>query len=205
MRQTKRIQGRQGLQLNEQNLQILVETIPALVWRARPDGHIDYVNKRLLEYLGAPLEGIVGWGWMDKVHPDDVAFKVQSWLGNLKGMTSHAANCRFQGADGAYRWFNVRGEPLRDDGGRVQNWYGVLIDVDDQKKAEDASRESELKLRQIIETMPSMVWSTGPDGEPTHVNQRLIDYTGCRFEDLLNLGWGEFIHPDDFPETTKAF
>jgi len=205
MRQQPGIQGQQDLTLNEQGLQALVETIPALVWRARPDGHIDYVNKRLLEYLGAPLEGIVGWGWMDKVHPDDVAFKVQSWLGNLKAMTSHAANCRFQGADGAYRWFNVRGEPLRDDGGCVQNWYGVLIDVDDQKKAEDASRESELKLRQIIETMPSMVWSTGPDGEPTHVNQKIIDYTGCRFEDLLNLGWGEFIHPDDFPETTKAF
>jgi PAS domain S-box-containing protein len=205
MRQQQRIQGQHDLPLNEQNLRTLVETIPTLVWRARPDGHIDYVNKRLLEYLGSPLEKVIGWGWMEKVHPDDVAFKVQSWLSNLEAMTSHDANCRFQGADGAYRWFNVRGEPLCDDGGGVKNWYGVLIDIDDQKKAEEASRESELKLREIIETMPSMIWSTGPDGEPTHVNQRVIDYTGCRFEDLLNLGWGEFIHPDDFPETAKMF
>lgn len=204
MRQQQRIRDQQGLPLDEQNLQTLVETIPALVWRARPDGSIDYVNKRLLDYLGSPLEEVIGWGWMKKVHREDVAFKVQSWLSNLEAMTPHDSNCRFQGADGAYRWFNVRGEPLRD-GGRVQKWYGVLVDIDNQKNAEDASRESELKLREIIETMPSMIWSTGPDGERTHVNQRVIDYTGCRFEDLLNLGWGEFIHPDDFPQTTRAF
>jgi PAS domain S-box-containing protein len=198
-------QGPQHVPLNEQHLQALVETIPALVWRARPDGHIDYINKRLLEYLGPPLEKIIGWGWMDKVHPDDIAFKVQTWLGNLETMTSHDAKCRFQGADGVYRWFNVRGEPLRDSSGRVQNWYGILIDIDDQKIAEEASRESELKLREIVETMPSMIWSTGPDGQPTHVNQRVTDYTGCCFEDLLDLGWKEFIHPDDFPDTARRF
>ena len=146
MRQQKRIQGRQGLQLNEQSLQILVETIPTLMWRAKPDGHFDYVNKRLLEYFGSPLEEIIGWGWMEKVHPDDVAFKVQSWLSNLETMTSQDANCRFQGADGAYRWFNVRGEPLRDSDGRVQHWYGVLIDIDERKKTENLLRRSEAHL-----------------------------------------------------------
>jgi PAS domain S-box-containing protein len=204
MRQQQRIQGQQDLPLNEQNLRTLVETIPTLVWRARPDGHIDYVNKRLLEYLGSPLEKVIGWGWMEKVHPDDVAFKVQSWLSNLEAMTSHDANCRFQGADGAYRWFNVRGEPLCDDGGGVKNWYGVLIDIDDQKKAEEASRESELKLREIIETVPSMLWATAPDGEPTHINQRILDYSGLRLEDFLGLGWKKFVHPEDFPETVRA-
>jgi PAS domain S-box-containing protein len=205
MRQQQRLEGQSGLPLDEQHLQTLVETIPTLVWRAKPDGNIDYINKRLLEYLGSPLEDIIGWGWMDKVHPDDIAFKVQSWLSNLEAMTSHDANCRFQGADGVYRWFNVRAEPLRDIGGRVQNWYGVLIDIDSQKKAEDASRESELKLREIIETIPSMLWSTSPDGEPTHINQRILEYSGFRLENFRNHGWKEFIHPDDFPETERTF
>ena len=74
---------------SEQELRLLVEALPALVWRARPDGNIEYVNKRVLDYFGAPLGEVIGWGWMEKVHPDDVAFKVRTWLQNLEvGKTS---------------------------------------------------------------------------------------------------------------------
>jgi PAS domain S-box-containing protein len=205
MRQQEHIQGRQGLQLSEQSLQILVETIPALMWRAAPDGQIDYVNKRLLQYFGSPLEEIIGWGWMEKAHPDDVAFKTQSWLSNLEAATSDDASCRFQGADGTYRWFNVRGEPLRDSDGSVQSWYGIFIDIDNQKKAEAKSLESELKLRQITETVPGLIWSTGPDGEPTHFNQRILDYSGMPSEQFMHRGWEAFVHPADYPETAEAF
>ena len=205
MRQRKRIQERQGLQLNEQSLQVLVETIPALMWRAAPDGQIDYVNKRLLEYFGSPLEEIIGWGWMEKAHPDDVGFKVQTWLSNLEATTSHDVNCRFQGADGTYRWFNVRGEPLRDRDGSVRSWYGLFIDIDSQKKAEEKSRESELKLRQITETIPGLVWSNGPDGKTTHFNQRMLDYSGMPSEEFMHGRWEPFVHPADFPETDQAF
>ena len=204
-----RQQGAEGQHispLDEQNLQTLVETVPALVWRARPDGHIDYVNKRLLDYLGSPVEEMIGWGWMKKVHPHDVAFKVQSWLKHLEATSSHDTNCRFQGSDGVYRWFHVRGEPLYDNVGHVQNWYGVLIDIDDQKKAEETSRESELRLLQIIETVPGLVWSNGPDGEPTHVNQRMLDYSGMAFEDFKHRGWlGGVRAPGRLSRNSKGF
>jgi len=201
----QRIEGQQGQPLNEQNLQKLVETIPAFLWRARPDGEIDYVNRRLLEFLGSPLEEIVGWGWTEKVHPDDIAFKKQTWLSNLKTLGSHSANCRFRGSDGSYRWFDVRGEPLRDRDGVVQNWYGVLVDIDSQKNAEEAAHQSELKLREIIDTVPSMLWSASPDGQPTHINQWVCNYSGLHLENFLDLGWKAFIHPEDFPATVQAF
>jgi PAS domain S-box-containing protein len=75
------------------------------------------------------------------------------------------------------------------------------------RRAEEALRESEHKLRQIIESaVPGMLWVTGPDGEVTRVNQRTLDFTGARsVEDLLNLGWKEFLHPEDFPKTADAF
>jgi PAS domain S-box-containing protein len=63
-----------ALTSREQELRLVVETIPELVWRAGPEGNVEYVNKRVLEYFGAPLDEIIGWGWMEKVHPDDVAF-----------------------------------------------------------------------------------------------------------------------------------
>jgi PAS domain S-box-containing protein len=190
---------------SDQELRLLVEAIPALVWRAGPEGDIEYVNKRVLEYLGAPLDEVIGWGWMEKIHPDDVAFKVRTWLTNLESGNSHDAACRFRGADGRYRWFTVRAEPVRSSDGSVLSWYGVLIDIDDQRKAEEALRESKYKLRQIFDTMPGLLWSTGPDGEPTQVNQRVLDYCGMRFEDLLHLGWTRLLHPDDISENVNVF
>jgi PAS domain S-box-containing protein len=190
---------------SEQELRLLVETIPTLVWRAAPDGNFDYVNKRMLEYLGAPLSEVIGWGWMDKVHPDDVGFKVRSWLQNLQSGKPHDVVCRIRGADGRYRWFEVRGEPLRASDGAVLSWYGILIDIDDRRKAEDALRDSEYKLRQITETQPGLLWSNAPDGDPTHVNQRMLEYSGMRFEDFKHRGWEAFVHPADYPETARAF
>src|ERR1700691_1035501 len=76
-----------------------------------------------------------------------------------------------------------------------------------RRRAEKALQESEYKLRQVIESpFPGMLWVTGPDGEVTHVNQRTLDFTGARSaEDLLNLGWKKFLHPEDFPKTANAF
>ncbi|MER8571337.1 PAS domain-containing protein [Mesorhizobium sp. M1409] len=196
--------GEEALFSGEQELRLLVETIPTLVWRAEPEGNIEYVNKRVLDYFGAPLGEITGWGWAERVHPEDVAFKVSSWLENLETESPHDVVCRFRGADGRYRWFNVRGAPLKASDGRVLRWYGVLIDIDDQKKAEEALRESEYKLRQIFETVPGLLWSTDPSGNPTQVNQRLSEYTGMRLEDIQHGGWQAFLHPDDFPETARA-
>jgi PAS domain S-box-containing protein len=187
-----------------EELRLVVETIPALVWRAAPNGNFDYVNKRTLEYLGAPLSEVIGWGWMDRVHPDDLAFKVSTWLKALESESHHDAVCRIRGADGRYRWFEVRGEPLRAHDGRVLSWYGVLIDIDDRRRAEEALRESEYKLRQIIETVPSLLWSVGPNGEQTQLNQRALDYIGVRYEDLLRVGWTHFVHSDDLSETANA-
>jgi PAS domain S-box-containing protein len=108
-----------ALTSSEQELRLLVEAIPTLVWRAAPDGNFEYVNKRMLEYLGAPLAEVIGWGWMDEVHPDDVAFKVKTWLKALESESPHDVVCRIRGADGRYRWFEVRGEPLRASDGTV--------------------------------------------------------------------------------------
>jgi PAS domain S-box-containing protein len=136
----------QALASSEQELRLVLQTIPALVWRAGPEGIVECVNKRVLEYFGAPLDEIIGWGWMEKVHPDDPAFKVSTWLRNLESGNPRDAACRLRGADGRYRWFEVRGEPLRASDGTVLSWYGVLIDIDDRRKAEDRLRRSEAYL-----------------------------------------------------------
>jgi PAS domain S-box-containing protein len=109
-------------------------------------------------------------------------------------------------------------EYFRKDGDRVPVLIGgalfeqsgsegvaFVLDLTERNRAEGALRESEYKLRQIIETVPSLLWSTDPAGEPTQLSQRMLDYSGMQFEDFLHGGWEAFIHPDDFPETARAF
>src|SRR5258708_11508704 len=91
-----------ALAIREQELRLLVDTIPTLVWTAGPEGDIEYVNKRVLEYFGAPLGEIVAWGWAERVHPHDVAFKTNTWLPNCESGTAHEAACRFRGVHGTY-------------------------------------------------------------------------------------------------------
>jgi PAS domain S-box-containing protein len=148
---------------SEQELRLLMETIPAFVWRAGPEGDIEYANKRLLEYFGTPLGDIISRGWAERVHPDDVAFKTKAWLRNLDSGTPQDAVCRFRGSDGRYRWFLVSGAPLKAGDGRALRWYGVLTDIDDRRKAAETFRESEYKLRQIIDKAPGHTWSADSD------------------------------------------
>src|SRR4051812_45184843 len=115
---TKRKRAKRALRKSDANFRdpkdasefrLLADTIPTLVWRAGPEGNIEYVNKRVLEYFGAPLGEIVGWGWAERVHPEDVAFKVVNWLKSLETENPHNVVCRFRAANSQYRWFNVRG------------------------------------------------------------------------------------------------
>jgi PAS domain S-box-containing protein len=179
----------------------------------------------VLDYLGAPLDEVIGWGWMDKVHPDDVAFKVRTWLQNLESKKPHHPVCRFRGADSRYRWFEVRGEPLRAADGRVLSWYGVLIDIDDQRKAEEALRESEYKkaeeqprsaaqLQATLNVIPAYTWYAAPSGGITFVNKRTADYLGLPQDHPLRFGIDvgaqydahiPFLHPDDQEGARKTW
>jgi PAS domain S-box-containing protein len=141
-----RRQAEQALRASERRLCLITETIPALVWRTTPDGEIDYVNRRVLEYTGKPLEYFGNAGWLQLLHPDDVDSTIRLWRENIQTGDSHQVTYRLRRADGAYRWFDVRGEPLRDGEGRVVQWYGICIDVEDRRRTEEALRNTQERL-----------------------------------------------------------
>src|ERR1022692_3338516 len=136
----------EALRASERHLRLMTETIPALVGRTTPDGEIDYVNRRVLEYTGKPLEHFENAGWLRLLHPDDVESTIRIWRNNTQTGDSHQVTYRLRRADGTYRWFDVRGEPLRDSEGRVVQWYGICIDMEDSKRIEEALRNTQERL-----------------------------------------------------------
>ncbi len=135
----------------EHELRVLIDALPALVWRASPDGKQDYANRRFLEYLGRPLDLSVGDGWLQFLHPEDIEPTLQTWAAALASGSSYHHTYRFRRADGAYRWFESVAEPMRDENGRVVRWCGVLFEFDDQRQAEDALRFTRASLNRAAQ------------------------------------------------------
>ena len=195
-------------------LRAVLDVIPAYIWYAPPSGSLTFVNKRQADFLGLPKDhplrfGIdIGAPWdahIPFLHPDDQEKGRKYWSNSLRTGEGYEHSYRVRDAQGDYRWLLTRTEPLRASDGTLLLWLGATLDIEELKRAEEGLRESEYKLRQIFETVPAFLWSTDPAGEPTQLNQRMLDYTGMRFEDFKHGGWEAFLHPDDFPETARAF
>ena len=130
----------------EQEIRDIVETIPAMVWVARPDGCNTYVNSRYVEYSGATPAQTAGSGWQMAVHPDDLENHDRKWRSSVASGEPHESEVRFRRADGEYRWHLDRGQPLRDGDGNIVRWYGVVTDIEDRKRVEEALRRNERLL-----------------------------------------------------------
>ena len=190
---------------SEDRLRLIIDTIPVPAWSSRPDGSSAFISQRWLDYTGIPMEEALGWGWKVVVHPDDLDRTMEYWRAVLADHEERELEARLRRFDGAYRWFLFRVSPLRDESGRIVQWYGTCIDIEDRKQAEESLRERERDLSMIIETMPGLVWCAAPNGELNYVNQRILDYIGSDLQALAQAGWLNFLHPDDVQPTINAW
>jgi PAS domain S-box-containing protein len=122
------------------NAQLLVDSIPALIHTARPDGYLDYFNKPWLEYLGVTLDKVTGWKWTTAIHPDDVEGIVERWRVSLASGEPFLYEARVRRADGEYRWMLHHKIALRNEHGTIVKWYGSSIDIEDRMRVEDSLR-----------------------------------------------------------------
>jgi PAS domain S-box-containing protein len=143
---TEQRQAKTALEARERELSAIIETMPAFVWSASTDGRLIYVNQRLFDYIGAPMEVLRGEGWINFVHPDDRREAIDKWLHSVTTGMPLENQYRMRRADGVYRWFHVPGQLGRTADGRPTMWYGLLIDIDDRKSVEEALRLTQTKL-----------------------------------------------------------
>ena len=148
----QRAQGQAlALRARERDLSLIIETIPALVWCASPDGELTYVNQRILDYTGASLGELAQTGWVNFLNPDDVQQTLTMWTNAVRTGNRHDVQYRLRRRDGVYRWFHVLGQAMLDAEGRVKQWYGLLLDIDDRKNVEEALRRTETRLSQAAQ------------------------------------------------------
>jgi PAS domain S-box-containing protein len=135
-----------ALQMREHELLGIIETIPSMLWSASPAGEVTYINQRVLEYCGVTLEEYGSRGWASFLHPDDQDQSAKAFFRAIDTGESYNVTYRVRRADGEYRWQQTRAEPLRDPDGKIIQWYGLSIDIDERKRAEDHLRDTRIKL-----------------------------------------------------------
>src|SRR5271165_4795910 len=111
----------------------LAESLPEMIWTADPGGMDDFFSGKWFEYTGMTREQSVGTGWTAALHPDDVAACMARWKAAQGSGEPYEVEYRFRRADGTYRWFLGRGNPIRDGQGKIVKWFGTCTDIEDQK------------------------------------------------------------------------
>lgn len=188
----------------------IIESMPGHAWSADAAGRFTYVSPNTLSFLGSAgedlntCEGDDEFGWRRVVHPDDYDRVAATWRHCLETGDHYDTEHRLRRADGVYRWFRNAGRPARDGQGRITQWYGTTIDIDDQKRAEAALRDRERELSQLVDMVPSHLWRLTPDGEPVFFNKRMVDFLGLYVADTDRPGMSRLaamieatVHPDD--------
>jgi two-component system CheB/CheR fusion protein len=141
---------------SERRQREILDAIPPLVWTCQPDGACDWLSGQWLAYTGAAEREVLGFGWLQQVHPDDRDRVAAAWRAAGASAAPFEDQLRLRRADGAYRWFQTRATPLRDADGRVVRWFGSSSDVDDLMRAQAALGESERRFRAAIESFPGV-------------------------------------------------
>lgn len=187
----------------------IIEKLPGLGWSADANGRIRYRNPASLEYEGTTFEQMREelesdtYSWTQTLHPDDVERSLAKFKHSIATGEPLYDESRARRHDGTYRWFRDVAFPTRDETGKITGWYGTSMDIDDQKKAEEALRQSERELRLLVDTVPTMIFLTTPEGLPYYFNKRFADWVGTDpgGEAVPRVGgkspYLELIHPDD--------
>ncbi len=130
---------------SEARFRTMAEAMPQIVWMTRPDGYHEYYNLRWYEFTGLTPEQSIGWGWSLPLHPEDLARSKARWQISVDNAIPYEVEYRFRGADGGYRWFLARANPIRNEKGQVVRWLGTCTDIDDSKQQAE-------KLEELIDS-----------------------------------------------------
>jgi PAS domain S-box-containing protein len=177
---TERKQAEDVLRRSEDRLRLVIDTIPTMAWSLQPDGAIDFVNQRWMDYTGLSLEEAIAEPTVT-MHPEDLSAAMAEWGANMAAEEPFEGEIRLRRADGEYRCFLVRTDPLRDEQGNVVKWYGAAIDIEERKQADEKLKATSERLRALSVSLQS-----AREEEAARIARELHDELGSA---LTSLRW----------------
>ncbi|MFI3195186.1 MAG: PAS domain S-box protein [Methylococcaceae bacterium] len=177
----ERTQAINSLRDSEERYRTLSDLIPEQIWTATPEGLLDYVNQRVIDYFGRCADDLIGENWQKVVHPDDLDDLMLKWQTALQTGTQYEFDARFRYCTGEYRWCTTRALPTRDEQRRIVKWYGVIADISER-------RQSEEKLRltaRVFETTMEGIIITDANGEIIEVNNAFVEISGYSHDEVI--------------------
>jgi PAS domain S-box-containing protein len=200
-----RKRAEEALRASEYEARLIADSIPGMVGQTTPTGNLEMVSQQALEFFGKTIEELSEWGTNDTIHPEDLPGVIDAFSRAIATGRPYEFSARFRRADGVYRWLQDRGSPLRDQNGDIVRWYLLITDIDDQKRAEEALRESEHESRLIVDSIPGLIAVLSASGEVERLNQPMLDYLGKSLEESRQWAVDDTVHPDDRPGYIQAF
>jgi PAS domain S-box-containing protein len=163
----------------EDRIRLIIDAVPAQLWTESPEGVVDFVNRRWIDYTGITLEQAVGSGWNGMVHPDDIERVLTKWRKLVAEGKPREIESRLRRSDGEYRWFLSRCYPLVDRSGHILGWYGSDTDIHDLKQAEETLRRGEGYLAEAQRLSHTGSWASSPaTGEIKYLSEECYRVLG---------------------------
>jgi PAS domain S-box-containing protein len=205
-----------ALKDEERQYEELVESLPQAVWTCTPDGMCDYANHYAREFTGVPTERLLGYRWLEFLHPEDQERARAAWMAAVRTGSAFEMDYRVRDKKGRYRWARGQGIPVHDQEGRIVKWVGIVVEIDDRKRMEEALREGEERFRLVSDAAGVLVFDIGINMDKSdpvlhfpeikvlavHGLRELLGYSPD--EVPLTPEWMiSLIHPDDVSEFVR--
>ena len=201
---TARHETQQALQQSRDRFAAAASAVSSVVWTNNARGEMQGPQPGWAAFTGQTYEQYQQYGWSAAVHPSDAQPTIDAWNEAVAERKNFVFEHRVRRHDGAWRLFAVHAVPVIDANGLIREWVGVHTDITDQRAATEELQRSELRFRQLAESMPQIVWTADASLQCDYINGRWTELTGC---DLEATRAGEFragMPPDDVKRATEV-
>lgn len=201
-----RVAADEALRESEKRLKQLANTIPQLAWMANPNGDIHWYNDRWYEYTGTSPEQMEGWGWQQVHDPAQLPWVLELWKRSLETGAPFEMTFPLKSKDGAYHPFLTRVQPLRDEHGRIIQWFGTNTDVSELAEAQRQVRAAEERLRIAVLAGNIGIWDWDLRSDVLTWSSEVFELLGLQPETGGRpfAAFNALVHPEDRQEIERV-